>query len=652
MCGIAGWYRRDGESISAATIVDQCHRIVHRGPDDGGTFTDGDFGFGMRRLSIIDIAGGHQPMESPDGRYVIVFNGEIYNHEQLRPALQSAGYPFRTQSDTETLLAGFLHWGDDAWLRLEGMYAVAIWDRQQRSLLLARDPLGIKPLYLTRQQGGIAFASELEALRVLPGHRFDVDPRAVHDYFSFGQIQQPRSIFAQAVSLEPGHTLRVDANGGETLTSFWRPAFKLRHDLSEDDWIEETRARVTASVASHMLADVPVGAFVSGGIDSGSIAAIMSRSSERPIKAFTLGFPGTRIDETAAAARVAEYTGCEHIVLPMQPMAAAEVLPAVQDTFDEPCAATAAVPLWYLARHAVEHVKVVLCGDGGDELFAGYKRQRTARMMQRWGPALEVLAPLLNALDHLPVTGSRRVNYLRQNLRRFREGAALDSGFQRFFRSTQIVAPAIRERLYQGGVLRERGGTMPEYEALECEYFTEAERQTLDPMAQFLLADMTVHLPGSYLMRLDRATMAHSLEARVPFLSHTMVDWSMTMPMQMKLRGRVGKYVLRRAAETWLPPEILSSGKQGFQLPFAEWFAGDFSDFALEAWHSSGAKAAGYLDASAVDELFQEHGSGRANHGRILFAITMFSLWWDKERRRGAAGDARATTTLQPGTRN
>ena len=279
MCGIAGWYRRGRRPVARETIVMQCNRIVHRGPDDSGELVDGDFGFGMRRLSIIDVAGGHQPITTEDGRYSIVFNGEIYNHLELRDELGTAGYAFRTRSDTETLLLCFVHWQDDAWLKLEGMYAVAIWDHVSRILTLARDPLGVKPLYFTQQHDGLAFASELRALKVLPDHRFDIDERAVHDFFSFGHVQKPRSIYQQVRSLEPGNVLHLGPSGAPKGHAFWRPRFRIREGMSEKDWIEETRERVLRTVKQHMLADVPVGAFLSGGVDSGAVTAAMTRST-------------------------------------------------------------------------------------------------------------------------------------------------------------------------------------------------------------------------------------------------------------------------------------------------------------------------------------------------------------------------------------
>ena len=343
MCGIAGWYRRGARPVDRAVIAAQCDRLVHRGPDDFDTFLDGDFGFGMRRLSIIDVAGGHQPIMSADGRYAIVCNGEIVNHRDLRRDLE--GYPFRTGTDVEALLAGYLKWGDEVWLRAEGMYAAAIWDRETKSLSLARDPLGIKPLFVSEQDGGLAFGSELTALREIPGFCFDIDERGVHDFFCFGHVLGPRSIFRQAQAIPPGHVLHLGPIGKARLKRFWEPKIQILEGRSEADWIDETRERVLKTVQHHMIADVPIGTFLSGGIDSGAVAAGMTRAGGRGVTAFTAGFPGTKIDETAAARTVAEHLGCNHIVLPIEPDTAEDVLPAVQRAFDEPSAANSAIPL-------------------------------------------------------------------------------------------------------------------------------------------------------------------------------------------------------------------------------------------------------------------------------------------------------------------
>jgi asparagine synthase (glutamine-hydrolysing) len=631
MCGIAGWYRRQGRAVAEAVIAAQCDQIRHRGPDDAGYLTDGDFGFGMRRLSIIDLPGGHQPITSAEHPYSIVFNGEIYNHRELRTELEGCGVRFRTQSDTETLLAAYVRWGPAAWLRLDGMYAVAIWNHRTRRLTLARDPLGIKPLYVTQQHGGLAFASELFALKPLPGHHFAPSDRAVHDFFSFGHIQKPRSIYEGVELLGGGQVLELGPSGGPEVETFWRPTFRPLSGRSEQSWIEETREQVASTVQRHMLADVPVGVFLSGGVDSGAIAAAMAQASPQPIKAFTLGLPGAATDETEAAARVAQRLGCEHVVLPLPAMDAAELLPEVQASFDEPTAANSAVPLWTLSKLAAEHVKVVLCGEGGDELFLGYKRQRTAERIRRARGFIRPAAAAARLLDAWPGCLPKRINQLRETVRDLGEAAALDTGFQRFFSATDISGPALRRRLYQPEFwLRQAEGH--DYGALEAEYFPGLNANGWRHLEQFEIADLTVHMPASLLFRLDRASMAHSLEARVPFLSHRFVDWALTVPTELKLKGGTTKHVLREAARPWLPEDVVEGRKLGFQLPFARWFEGEsFNDFARESWRASGAADAGYVRPQVVEDLFDEHRRGEANHGRLLYALTMFGLWWARD---------------------
>lgn len=629
MCGIAGWYRRGGRPVDRAVIGRQCERLIHRGPDDSGMIVDGDFGFGMRRLSIIDVAGGHQPICSPDGRYAIVCNGEIVNHLDLRRELEPT-YEFKTRSDVETLLAGFIRWGDDCWLRFQGMYAAAIWDRETRTLRLARDPLGIKPLFVTEQQGGTAFASEITGLRDVPGFEFQVDEAGVHDFFSFGHVLGPRTIFRQVRSVPPGHILTLGPDGPPRQHQFWRPRLQPIAGRSDAQWIEETRERVLATVDRHMLADVPIGAFLSGGIDSGSVAAAMTKAAGRGVTAFTAGFPNSKIDERAAARAIAEHLGCRHIVLPIEPQTAADILPAVQRAFDEPTAANSAIPLWYLSRAAVEHVKVVLCGEGGDELFLGYNRQRWAERMRRFAPAIKAGGGL-RWLDRLPDLPARKLNYLRDHALRFRDGALLDNGFERFLAAVTITSPAVRARIYDRDFwLRNDADLTMARRAADL--WPVAELDRLSQIEQFMIGDLAVHMPASLLRRLDRASMAHSLEARVPFLSHDFVDWALTMPADLKLRNGVGKFALRQAVKPWLPPRTPSGRKLGFQMPLADWFTGGFSDFAYEAWTSSGADEAGFLDSKEVAKLFAKHRRGDANHGRLLYALAMFGCWWSEQR--------------------
>jgi asparagine synthase (glutamine-hydrolysing) len=627
MCGIAGWYRRRSRPVGRDVVARQCERLIHRGPDDHGCLVDGDFGFGMRRLSIIEVERGHQPITSRDGRYSIVCNGEIFNHLDLRRELDR-DFRFETRSDIETLLASFIRWGDDAWLRLEGMYAAAIWDRQSRTLTLARDPLGIKPLFVSQQLGGIAFGSEIPALRVVPGFVFDVDDAGIGDFFRFGHVLGPRTIYRQVRALEPSHVMTIGAFGSTT-RRFWQPRIKPRPGLTEEQWIDETRERVQSTVRRHMLSDVPLGVFLSGGVDSSTIAAGMAQGSSGGLKAFTAGFPGSKIDETAAAAEVARDLGFEHIVLPIRPETAADVLPAVQRSFDEPTAANSAIPLWYLSRAAAEHVKVVLCGEGGDELFMGYNRQRWARRMSRCAPLVRALGGL-EFVARIPALPGRKLNYLRGYAEQFRRGALLNNGFERFFAAVTITSQAVRGRIYTPD-FAQRLDHSSSLERLSEEHFANAQ-PALPELEQFMLGDLTVHMQASLLQRLDRASMAHSLEARVPFLSHKFVDWALTIPTDLKLRGRVGKYVLRRAVEPMLPSAALRRRKLGFQMPLAEWCVGGFNDFARDAWRSSGLAGAGFLDPRGVEQLFDEHRKGLANHGRLLYAIAMLSCWWRDQR--------------------
>lgn len=638
MCGIAGWYRRGGRPVPRAAITAQCDSIRHRGPDDDGILIDGDFGFGMRRLSILDIAHGHQPMTSQCGRYAIVFNGEIYNHQDLRGELAQEGARFRTHSDTETILAAFAMWGDGAWTRLEGMFAVAIWDGQLRRLTLARDPLGIKPLYLSQQAGGLSFASELKALRVLPDHRFDVDERAVNDVVGVGHVRRPRSIFRQVGQLDPGHSLSIDRSGKALATAFWKPRFDIDPAPSSEEWIEQMRELLLKTTARHLQADVPVAAFLSGGVDSAAVLAAMVRSSGGPVKAFTIGHPGSAIDETEAASEIARHLGAEHFVMPLDADDAIAALPAILSCYDEPFADLAAIPTWFASKLAAEHVKVVLCGEGGDELFAGYKRHRNARAIARLRPFRGILQPLGGALARLPDPGSKWLAGLRQNASRFTEFMALDDGYQQFFAATRTSALPIRNALYTPDFAA-RMKADDDLTSLEAEYFASDSPNARTGLEQFLLADLTLNMPSAMLTRLDRASMAHSLEARVPFLSHRLVDWAMTVPDDLKLHKLTGKYIVRKAVAPWLPRSVMTRPKQGFQIPHAAWLRGSFGRFARETWHDSGFATAGYIDIPALERLYAEHISGQADHARLLYAVTAFAIWW----RDTLPGPVRAT---------
>ena len=467
MCGISGWYRRGGEPVDAGVLEAQCATIVHRGPDDQGVLADGDFGFGMRRLSILDLAGGHQPMASDDGRLVIVYNGEIYNFPALRRELEAAGQVFRTTCDTEAILRGFQTWGAGVWPRLEGMFAVAIWDRVSRTLVLARDPLGIKPLFYTLQRGGLAFGSELKALGPVPGLAFTPRPESIDAYFGFGHVLAPHTIYQEVLKLPPGATLTLGPTGAPRIERFWSFAYRPAPAASEQEWIERFRERWLATVERHLLADVPLGAFLSGGVDSSAVVAAMARVTREPPRTFTIAFDDPEVDESRHAARIAAHLGCRHTERRVELEDAAAILPALARCYDEPFADPSAVPTWYVSQAGPR------AGDGG---AVGRRRRRAVRrlrappggaLVQRWPAAMRGAGTLGRALPPLP---DPRWNAWRQRLRKIGHDSALPDTFQRFFSKYQLTPRPVRAALYHpdfaarfagDGELARSGGGVP-----------------------------------------------------------------------------------------------------------------------------------------------------------------------------------------------
>lgn len=623
MCGVAGWYRRANQGVDPAIVAAQCTTIIHRGPDDQGVLVDGDFGFGMRRLSVVDLAGGHQPMTTADGRYSIVFNGEVYNFAELRSELAAAGHVFRTRSDTEVVLEAFAEWRGEAWARFDGMFAVAIWDHRTRTLHLARDPLGIKPLYWTFQSGGLAFGSELKTLGPVPGLRFAPDPLAVDQYLALGAVLAPRSIYREVFKLEPGHCLTLGPTGEPRIERFWALKIAPRPDVSEDEWIEECRSRLLDAVRSHLVADVPVGGFLSGGVDSSAVVAAMTRLSSEPVSSFTIGFPVAAFDESSTAATIAAHLGSRHVVRQLESRSGAEMLEQLAPIFDEPFADSSAIPTWYVSQLAREQVTVVLSGDGGDEMFAGYRRHRSELALARL-KRLPGVESMLGMAAELPfLRGAKSPRY--QRLAKIARDSALPTTVERFFAKQCQLDDHRRRALYS----REFAAALPEDESCSrwaAELFGTSVPK--DPVEALLYADTSVWLPDDMLTKVDRASMAHSLEVRVPLLSRRMVEWAATVPLKYKIRGNTGKYLLRRAIADWLPSGILDLPKKGFSVPMSYWMKGDFGDFALKVWRESGVEDSGYFAPDALAGLIEEHRRGWADHGQTLYGLVMFAYWW------------------------
>ena len=604
-------------------VAGQCGRLVHRGPDDEGIVVDGALGMGMRRLAIVDVAGGHQPFHSPDGRYSLVFNGEIYNFRQLRAELEG-DRAFESHGDAEVILAGYERWGDGVWPRLDGMFAVAVWDRATRALTLARDPIGIKPLYYTDQRAGFAFGSELKALTDLPGFAFTTDERALLDYFRFGHVRGPRSIHGEVATLPPGHLLRVGASGEPTIEPYWQPRYAPAAPLPEREWVERFRATWLDTVAAQMVADVEVGAFLSGGIDSSAVVAAMTRVGDRPVRTFTIGFPDPRYDESPHAEAVAQALGTRHTTRQLDLDQAQDLLPQVAACYDEPFADPSMLPTWYVSKLAAEEVKVALSGDGGDELFFGYKRHATEDRVGRLPAVVRHAARAVHAIPTLP---SRRANEAVQRWTKTAASAGLPSGIARFFAKTQITAAPLRDRVFQPDFLACAGGGRGEIGRLATEYLPDAAGVSTSSLEQFALADLQLNLPGAMLTKVDRASMAHSLEVRVPMLGQPIVDLALSMPQSMKLAGKTGKHVVREAVGEWLPPGIFDRRKQGFQMPLSAWFAGDFGAYAEGLWRTGRARADGFWQVAEVDRLFADHRAGKRDHSRFLYALAVYCLW-------------------------
>jgi asparagine synthase (glutamine-hydrolysing) len=574
-------------------------------------------------------------MTSDDGRYTLVYNGEMFNFPALRRELESLGHRFRTRADTEAILHGFIQWGDGVWPRLEAMFAVALWDRATRTLRLARDPLGIKPLYYTLQSGGLAFGSELKALVPIPGLAFSPRAASIDAYFAFGHTLAPHTIYEEVAKLPPGSLLTLGPEGEPTVARFWRFGYRPAPAASEPEWIERFRATFTATVERHLIADVPLGAFLSGGVDSSAVVAAMARAIREPVRTFSIGFGDPRYDELPHAAQVAAHLGCRHTERRIELEEAARILPALARCYDEPFADPSAIPTWYVSRLAREQVTVALSGDGGDELFAGYERHLNERMVEqfvRWPRGLRALTGAVRALPPLPWT---RWNYLRQRVQKVQADALLPDTFQRFFSKYQIAPRAVRARLYRPE-FSARLALGDELERLAAEYFPEPVSR--DPVENLLYADTVVRLPDDMLTKVDRASMAHSLEVRVPFLAHTFVDWAATVPIDLKLRGVTGKHLVRRAIADWLPPGVLERPKQGFAIPLSGWVRGDLGRYAESVWRDAGADRAGVLAPAAVSALFAEHRAGRADRSQMLYAMAMFALWWSTR----PAGHARS----------
>jgi len=607
--------------------------LVHRGPDSGGVLVNEAAGIAARRLAIIDLETGDQPLTNEDGTVAVVQNGEIYNYRELRERLVKNGHRFRTHGDTEVLAHLYEDRGPRFAEDLRGMFAIAIADARRRRLVLARDRFGIKPLYYRFVDGTLSFASELKALLHQPGFARDIDPAAVDAFLTFSFIPAPLSIFSEVRKLAPGSVLVWDAARPSEISieryarPLPAPAANVRRE-GEQELAEELLARLRDSVRAHLIADVPVGVLLSGGIDSCTLAALASEQTGR-VSTFTIGFDEHAFDERRLARLVSQRYGTDHHELVVRPDAL-ELLPRLADAFDEPFADSSAIPTYLVSMLARQHVKVALSGEGGDELFGGYNYYAAHGLARGLGPPAALLRPLV---ERLP-TSTDKASGFDWKAKRFVRAARL-SALERHYAWKSVFTPDERRDL----ILGDRRSRHDPLELLRGPY---AHSPDADELAKVMAIDLELFLVDDMLVKTDRASMAHSLEARVPLLDAVVAELALALPTRMKVRGLQKKRLLRRAVTPLLPREILVGKKRGFSAPIGGWLRGPLQPFAREVLSVDTVKRQGFFRPEPVTRLIDEHADGRADNSRKIWALLTFSLWFDRYARDSGSAAAAA----------
>lgn len=638
MCGICGAVWTDsGDAISNGSLRAMIDRLVHRGPDDSGTHRDGHAALGFRRLAIIDLPGGHQPLSNEDGTVWTVFNGEIYNYPALRRRLEAKGHALRSSGDTEVLVHLYEDEGTRMFRLLRGMFALAIWDAPRRTLILARDRMGQKPLVYRHDvaRGRLAFASELKALMALPDEVLArrVDPVALDQYLCYGYVPHPRTILEGVAKLPPAH-FAVWHDGTLAVERYWAPDWNLERDRPIDQDAAELRQTLDEAVREQMVADVPLGAFLSGGVDSTIVAALMQRASGQPVKTFAIGFPDPKYDETRYAELAARSLGTEHHTFVVEPRAW-ETLPELAWQFDEPFADSSALPTWYVARETRRSVTVALTGDAGDELFGGYDRYRALALTELFqrlpsGPRRVLGGTMVRVLPRSSRSRTR-LRGLRRLFERVNEPAEVRylgwmTTFDEDARLTLYSDDEIDALAESVSALGDPAGADPA--SIVSAAFGAARGR--DRVTRAMVNDLLTYLPGDLLVKVDMASMAHSLECRGPFLDHRVVELAVAMPVSRKLRLRPGrsKVVLKRAFADLLPPAIRSRPKMGFGVPIGRWFRDDLKDELCGVLLDPSCLNRGIFRPEAVQCLVDDHTSGRRDVAPRLWALLMLELWF------------------------
>jgi asparagine synthase (glutamine-hydrolysing) len=622
MCGICGIFEtRDESIVHRSTLKAMADTLYHRGPDDEGFYCCGGIGLGFRRLAIIDLEGGHQPLSNEDETVWIAFNGEIYNFEELNRRYLASGHSFRTRSDTETIVHLYEELGEDCFAQLRGMFGLALWDGRRRRLLLARDRIGKKPLFYSWDGRRLVFGSEIKAIWKAGGIDTEMDLEALSDYFSYQYVPAPKTIYRNVRKLRPAHYLVVDKSGIREVP-YWDIRFDQTRELSEGEWCEAFLAEYRTAVKSRLISDVPLGAFLSGGVDSSSVVALMNEV-QSPVTTCSIGFTEERYNEANDARDFAQLLGAKHNEHTVEPHAI-DLVPKLAWHYDEPFADSSAVPTYYVSQVARRHVTVALSGDGGDENFAGYRRYKLTLGEERvrsffpetlrrnlFGP----LGELYPKMDWAPRV-FRAKNTL-QSLAR--------SPIDGYFHGISCCPPALKKRLLGADVQTRLNG----YDSADVMRYHYNRAETNDPLSRIQYVDMKTYLVDDILVKVDRASMANSLEVRCPLLDHKLMELIAQIPSGLKLHRGQGKYIFRKSLEPVLPSVVLARGKKGFAVPVAEWFRGELKQFAYDALFQ---RTDDVLNRRFLAQCWNQHQRQQRDWSALLWTVLMFKTWQEAYR--------------------
>jgi asparagine synthase (glutamine-hydrolysing) len=627
MCGICGVvFTEPDRAVDAKLIESMSTTIMHRGPDEQGIYVDGSVGLGSRRLSIIDLEGGRQPIHNEDKTIWVVFNGELYNYPELTNSLSRRGHHFYTYSDTEVIVHAYEEFGDEFLQHLNGMFALALWDSRRQRLVLARDRMGIKPLYYALHDGALIFGSELKTILTYPGIPRLVDLVALNEYLSFEYVPTPRTIFQGISKLPPGHALSF-SQGRMQIWQYWDVNLARSENIQPKRLVEyetELAEILKEVVRKEMVSDVPVGVLLSGGIDSSAVAALMSEAAPERVKSFSIRFDDPSFDESHYARQVASHLGTEHYELTLTSKMALDLVPQVGKFLDEPLGDSSFLPTFLLSQFTRNYVKVALGGDGGDELFAGYSTLQAHRLVEYYESLLpgfvrHRLVP--SVVDRLPVSFDNISWDFK--LRRFIAGRGLPLVVRHHLWLGSFT-PAQKQGLLQPWVqLREK-------DTYQVAFDYQRNSQAKEALNQLLYDDMKLYLEGDILPKVDRASMANSLEVRVPFLNHTLVEYVSGLPHSLKLRGLTTKYILRQVMRDRLPDAILQRGKKGFNMPVAKWLTGSLAPLVRDMLSKERLEREGFFNPAYVQQLVNEHLTGQRDHRKLLWTLLMFELWYEQ----------------------